>query len=34
MINELIEKHDYKLETDLQKEIDKIYARAEAEFGE
>jgi trimethylamine:corrinoid methyltransferase-like protein len=34
MVNELIEKHDFRLETDIQTEIDKIYARAEAEFKE
>ncbi len=31
MIKELTLKHDYRLEPDLQKEIDKIYARAEAD---
>ena len=32
MVSELIEKHDFRLEPDIQNEIDRIYAKAEADL--
>jgi len=33
MVKHLLESYDYSLDTNVQKELDKIYARAESDFG-